>query len=52
MPVTFGGMASGLNTDDIIKKLVEVEARPIRQWEDEKLTFSRRKEAWASSGPG
>lgn len=45
MPVTFGGMASGLNTDDIIKKLVEVEARPIRQWEDEKLTFSRRKEA-------
>ncbi len=45
MPVTFGGMASGLNTDDIIKKLVEVEARPIRQWEDEKATFNRRKEA-------
>jgi flagellar hook-associated protein 2 len=45
MPVTLGGLAAGLNTDDIIKKLVEVEARPIRQWEDEKATFNRRKEA-------
>lgn len=45
MPVTFGGMASGLNTDDIIRKLVEVEAQPIRQWEEEKFTFNKRKEA-------
>lgn len=45
MPVTFGGMASGLNTDDIIKKLVEVEARPIQQWEGEILVHNKRKDA-------
>lgn len=45
MPVTMGGMASGLNTDDIIRKLVEVEARPIIQLEEEKATFNKRKEA-------
>ncbi len=45
MPVTFGGMASGLNTDDIIKKLVDVEARPIQQWEEDKAVYSGKKEA-------
>ncbi len=45
MPVTIGGMASGLNTDDIIKKLVEVEARPIIKWEEEKHLYNKRKEA-------
>lgn len=45
MPVTFGGMASGLNTDDIIKKLVEVEARPIQQWEEDIVVYNRRKDA-------
>jgi len=38
-------MASGLNTDDIIKKLIEVEARPIVQWEEEKYLYNKRKEA-------
>ncbi len=45
MPVTFGGMASGLDTNEIIKKLVEVEARPIQQWEEEKSVFNSRKDA-------
>lgn len=45
MPVTMGGMASGLDTDGIIKKLVEVEARPIRQWEEDLNNYNRRKEA-------
>jgi flagellar hook-associated protein 2 len=45
MPVTMGGMASGLDTDNIIQKLVEVEARPIIQWTGEKETYQKRKEA-------
>jgi flagellar hook-associated protein 2 len=45
MPVTMGGMSSGLDTDNIIQKLVEVEARPIRQWTSEKENYSRRKDA-------
>jgi flagellar hook-associated protein 2 len=45
MPVTMGGMASGLDTNNIIQKLVEVEARPIIQWTGEKETYQKRKEA-------
>ena len=45
MPVTMGGMASGLDTDNIIQKLVEVEAKPIYQWNGEKENYLRRKDA-------
>lgn len=45
MPVTLGGMSSGIDTEGIIKKLVDIEARPIRQWEDDKVRYNRRKEA-------
>jgi len=45
MPVTMSGMASGMNTDAIIEKLVNVEARPIRQLEERKKVYSRRKDA-------
>jgi len=45
MPVTMGGMASGIDTDKIINKLVEVEARPIRQWEADKKIYNGKKEA-------
>jgi flagellar hook-associated protein 2 len=45
MPVTMGGMASGLDTDNIIQKLVEVEARPIIKWTGEKETYQKRKDA-------
>ncbi|MDY6933253.1 MAG: flagellar filament capping protein FliD [Spirochaetota bacterium] len=45
MPVTMGGLASGIDSDKIITKLVEVEARPILQWENEKATYVKRKEA-------
>jgi flagellar hook-associated protein 2 len=47
MPVTIGGLSSGIDTEGIIKKLLEVEARPIEQWEKEKLRYNRRKEALA-----
>ncbi len=45
MPVTLGGMASGLDTDNIIKKLVEVEAQPIKQWAGEKENSRKKKDA-------
>ncbi|MFH0976093.1 MAG: flagellar filament capping protein FliD [Spirochaetota bacterium] len=45
MPVTMGGLASGLDTDNIIQKLVEVEARPIHQWTGERENSRKRKDA-------
>lgn len=45
MPVTMGGMASGMDTDSIISKLVEVEAQPIKQLQRSKLVNNRKKEA-------
>ncbi len=45
MPISFGGMASGVDTEDIIKKLVQVESRPILQWEQEKKNSSAKKQA-------
>ena len=45
MPVTMGGMASGMDTDSIISKLVEVEAQPIKQLQRNKLVNNQKKEA-------
>jgi flagellar hook-associated protein 2 len=45
MPVTMGGMASGVDTDAIISKLVDVERRPILQLELDKKRYRTRKEA-------
>lgn len=45
MPVTMGGMASGMDTDSIISKLVEVEAQPIKQLQRTKLVNNQKKEA-------
>jgi len=45
MPVTLGGLSSGIDTEGIIQKLLKVESRPIEQWEQEKLRYNRRKEA-------
>ncbi len=44
MPVTMGGMASGIDTDSIINKLVEFESQPIRQLEKSKSLNSHKKE--------
>ncbi len=44
MPVTIGGMASGIDTDSIINKLVEVESQPIKQLEKSKILNSHKKE--------
>ena len=45
MPISFGGMASGVDTEEIIKKLVQVESRPILQWEQEKTGSSQKRQA-------
>ncbi|MDA3900272.1 MAG: flagellar filament capping protein FliD [Spirochaetes bacterium] len=45
MPITMGGMASGIDTDSIITKLVEVEAQPIKKIEGEKNVFRQKKGA-------
>lgn len=45
MPVTLGGVASGMDTDSIIAKLLDVEALPIKQYEQDKKLSSYKKEA-------
>ena len=45
MPITISGMASGLDTNDIIEKLVNVEAKPIEQWVSDKENSRKRKDA-------
>jgi flagellar hook-associated protein 2 len=43
MPVTMGGVASGIDTEDIIKKLVDVESRPIIKLQNEKSKMQQKK---------
>ena len=50
MPVTIGGMASGLDTDAIIEKLVKHEARPIKQWEQDIKLYNHKKDALRELG--
>lgn len=45
MPVTMGGLASGVDTDSIINKLVEVESQPIKQLQRGKYLNNQKKEA-------
>ncbi len=45
MPVSMSGMASGMDTESIINKLVEIERRPIQQLEIDKNKYRNRKEA-------
>ncbi len=45
MPVTMGGLASGMDTDAIIKKLIQVEAQPIKQLEQRKRVYGMKKMA-------
>ena len=45
MPVTMSGISSGMDTDAIINKLIEVERQPIRQLEIDKRQYQSRKKA-------
>jgi flagellar hook-associated protein 2 len=50
MPVTLGGVASGMDTEGIIKKLVEVESKPIRKLQREKQEYNVKKGALKELG--
>ncbi len=50
MPVSMSGMASGMDTDAIVNKLVNVEARPIQQLEIRKKNHNARKEGLKALG--
>ncbi|MFW6365590.1 MAG: flagellar cap protein FliD N-terminal domain-containing protein [Spirochaetota bacterium] len=42
MPITMGGVASGVNTDEMITKLLNVEAQPLQQMQQEKVEYRQR----------
>ncbi|HEY1407033.1 MAG TPA: flagellar cap protein FliD N-terminal domain-containing protein, partial [Spirochaetota bacterium] len=50
MPVTMGGLASGIDTEDIIKKLVDVEGRPIAKVQREKSQMQQKKKMLGDYG--
>jgi len=50
MPISMSGMASGMDTDAIVEKLVNVESRPIKQLEIRKRNHSSRKEGLKTLG--
>ncbi|OHD66244.1 MAG: hypothetical protein A2176_06425 [Spirochaetes bacterium RBG_13_51_14] len=50
MPITISGMASGMDTDAVIEKLVNVESRPIRQLEIRKKNHNSRKDGLNTLG--
>ena len=50
MPVTMGGIASGIQTDDIIDKLVKVESAPIKKIQIEKQEYVEKQEALKQMG--
>jgi flagellar hook-associated protein 2 len=45
MPISLGGVASGMDTNSIIEKLVQVESKPIVQLEQRKKEHARKKDA-------
>jgi flagellar hook-associated protein 2 len=48
MAVTFGGLATGLDTDSIVKELMSLERKPITRLQGDKTYFQSRQEAYAS----
>ncbi len=44
---TISGLSSGQNTNDIIRKLVELEAKPLKRWEKENEYQKIQIKAWA-----
>ncbi len=50
MSVTFDGLASGLNTQDIITKLLQLEQRPITRLNQRKLEIQKQRDAWKDLG--
>jgi len=44
--VSFSGLASGLDTDEIMEKLMQIESRPLRQLQQKQKTQQMQQEAW------
>lgn len=50
MSITFDGLASGLNTQDIISKLLQVEQQPINRLNQRKQQIQKERDAWKDLG--
>ncbi|MCM8746970.1 flagellar filament capping protein FliD [Thermomicrobium sp. CFH 73360] len=50
MSITFDGLASGLNTQDIISKLLRVEQQPINRLNQRKQQIQKERDAWKDLG--
>ena len=44
--ITFGGLASGLDTNDLINKLLEIERLPILNFQQKILNLQKQRDAW------
>ena len=42
MSITFGGLATGLDTNAIVDQLMAIERQPITRLEEDKTWFSKR----------
>jgi len=45
-PITFAGLASGLDTDNIIKQLMELEGKPLVRLQNQRLDLQKDSGAW------
>ena len=48
MAITFGGLASGMDTNSIVDQLIELERGPIKRMEADKLWLTSRLEAYTT----
>lgn len=46
MSLSIDGIASGLNTTELIEQLMQIERRPITQMQQRKQTYQQRMDAW------
>ena len=50
MPFSLGGMSSGIDTEGIIKQLMDIESQPITKAQREKGEYQQRKQALQGYG--
>ncbi len=48
MSISFGGLATGMDTNSIVDQLMEIERLPIKRLEADKVWFSKRETAYTS----
>ena len=47
MSITFGGLATGLDTNSIVKELMTLERQPINRLQRDRTWYQARQEAYA-----